>query len=111
MRKHVDVIVSLVAAVAVVAVVPAIVHGLEARVLFVFLLLALTSTIPMYFARQRKHASPVTGSNNLPASVPTIIGIAAYDQATAIGNETNITVNPPNASRAHERSEDEPADE
>jgi hypothetical protein len=92
-RKSADVIVSLVAAVAVVVVVPAIVHGLVARILFVVLLLALISTIPMYFARRRKHHElPVADNHNSPVPAPTIIGIAAYDQAVATDNETNITV-------------------
>lgn len=113
MRSSAVYIVSLIAAVAAVLAVTTVFHnGRVAWTLCGILLLVLAITIPMYFVRGRKRqAAPEADGRAFPSSAP-IIGpvIAAYDQALALGNEANVTINY-NTLPAHGTSESELADE
>jgi hypothetical protein len=113
MRDNAVYVVSLIAAVAAVLAVTTVFHnGQVAWILCGILLFGLAITIPMYFVRgDKRRVTPEANGHASPPSVP-VVGplIAAYDQAIAIGNEANISINyysPPTGGESEAESTDE----
>jgi hypothetical protein len=93
MRKNATFIVSLVASVAVVVVVPVIWHGSRAAwAVSAGLILALIIALAMYLTKQPK---PPTGGSTASSSPTFAMGdvIGAHDQSTVTGNKVNSTIN------------------
>jgi membrane protein implicated in regulation of membrane protease activity len=100
MQRHATFIVTLVAAVAVVVVVPIIGHGsLIAWAVTGVLIVALVVALAMYFAKRRKQPEPPGEINTRPSGPTTVIGdvIGAHDHSIVMDNKVDSKINVFNA--------------
>lgn len=96
MQRHATFIVTLVAAVAVVIVVPIIWHGsFIAWTVTGVLIVALAVALVMYLVKRRKQPEPPEEIDTRPSNPTTVIGdvIGAHDHSIVAGNKIDSKIN------------------